>query len=70
MAYTLTETFRTKTEAREAVKRGAVLHIVRPDGTVLDRANGDGFPITGKLAHYKEWTGRANVWNGVVKRVV
>lgn len=67
--YTLTKTFRTKTEAREAVMRGDKLHIVTPDGIVLDRANGNSFPIGGKLDHYKEWTGTASVWGGRVEVV-
>lgn len=69
MAYTLTVTFRTKSEAKEAVKRGDKLHIVAPNGTVLDRANGHAFPITGKLDHYKEWTGTASVWGGKIETI-
>lgn len=69
MAYTLTTTFRTKAEAKEAVKRGDLLHIVRPDGLVLDKANGNGFPITGKIDHYKAWSGTANVWGGKITSI-
>ncbi len=69
MKYTLTTTYRTKSEAKEAIKKGETLHIVTPDGKVLDKANGGPWFITGKLAHYKEWNGEAIVWDGKVKRL-
>jgi hypothetical protein len=67
--YTLTKTYRTKTEAQQAIKAGEVLHIVSGDGRILDKANGDAFTISGRLDHYKEWTGKASVWNGIVERI-
>jgi hypothetical protein len=67
--YTLTVPFRTKSEAKAAVKRGELIHIVRSDGTVLDKANGSCFDIRGKLDHYKEWTGTASVWDGKIKTI-
>jgi hypothetical protein len=67
--YTLTVTFRTKSEAKDAIKRGELIHIVKADGTVLDKANGSPFLIKGKLDHYKEWTGEATVVNGKIKTI-
>jgi hypothetical protein len=65
--YTLTKTFRTKSDAKQAVKNGEVLHIVRHDGQILNTANGFAFPVSGKLDHYKEWTGTAKVTRGKVE---
>ncbi len=67
--YTLTMTYRTKSEAKSAIKNGESLHLVDRSGKVLDKANGGPFLVTGKLAHYKEWTGDAYVWGGKVKRI-
>lgn len=67
--YTLTQTFRTKREAQQAVRSGVVLHLVRSDGKVLDQANGSPFYISGKLDHYKEWSGTASVRGGVVRSI-
>jgi hypothetical protein len=68
MAYTLTETFRTKAEAIAAVKAGASLSLVR-EGMELARANGGPFPIRGKLDQYKEWRGEAFVSDGRIYRI-
>lgn len=70
MAQILTKTFRTKTEAREAIKKGEVLFVQSTTtGKVYDQMNGGPIAITGKLDHYKEWSG--DVWcdNGKVVRI-
>jgi hypothetical protein len=52
---TLSKIYRTKSEAKDAIRKGELIHVVTPAGLVLDRANGGPFTVTCKLAHYKEW---------------
>lgn len=64
--YRLSKTFRTKSEAREALKRGEALQLAGRDGLLFPQASGV-FSISGKLDHYKEWTGEARLERGVIK---
>jgi hypothetical protein len=70
MHYKLSKTFRTKTDARNALKAGEIVKIIRTeDDRVLEHANGNNFYFSCKLDHYKEWTGQAQVWCGKVKHI-
>jgi hypothetical protein len=65
----LTKTFRTKAEAKDALKAGELLQIQNESGKVFDRMNGGPIDITGKLAHYKEWRAEVILENGRVTRL-
>lgn len=59
---TITPAFRTKTEAKEAIKRGEILFVVR-GGETYPKMRGGPVTVACKLDHYKEWTGEAECWH-------
>lgn len=66
---TLTKMYRTKSEAKDAIKKGELIQVVDSKGQVRDNLNGGPITVHGKLDHYKEWQGEVIVENGKVARL-
>lgn len=66
---TLKPITRTKTETREAIKRGERVELVNHDGKVLPYCNGGPWHVAVQLDHYKAWTAEVTMKNGAVIRI-
>jgi len=68
--FILTKTYRTKSEAKDAIKRGEVIYLQNSEtGKVYEQMTGGPIDVRGKLDHYKEWTGEVICDRGPVVRI-
>jgi hypothetical protein len=56
---TLTVIYRTKTEAKEAIKAGTVIFVTNHEGKPLPKASGGPYLVRCQLGHYKAWEAEA-----------